>query len=263
MLKYMRLYGHFFKQQMKVVLEYRVDFIIGIISTILYQSTSILFLSIIFNYITEIRHWSFYEMLFIYGIAGTGRSIHHIFFDNLWVIGSQYIRTGNFDRLLVRPINPLFHLIADRVQIDGFGQLIIGLAILLSAMPHLTIQWSIINILLLILMIISSGLIFVAVNLFFSTFSFWIIDSFSLTLAAFWISDFARYPITIYNKTIRFIITWIIPYAFTAFYPAALFISHDGYKDLAILTPIVAIISIGASYYFWKIGIKHYVGTGT
>ncbi|WP_180235705.1 ABC-2 family transporter protein [Bacillus toyonensis] len=35
--------------------------------------------------------------------------------------------------------------------------------------------------------------------------------------------DFSRYPITIYNKVISFILTFIIPYSFTSFYPAAFF----------------------------------------
>ncbi|WP_210364160.1 ABC-2 family transporter protein [Bacillus sp. REN3] len=61
----------------------------------------------------QINGWTFNEILFIYGIAATGRSIHQIFFDNLWTLGWQYIHPGKLDSLLIRPVNPLFHVEAD------------------------------------------------------------------------------------------------------------------------------------------------------
>ncbi len=46
-------------------------------------------------------------------------SIHLIFFDNLWVFGSRYIRQGEFERLILMPVNPLFQLICERIQPQG------------------------------------------------------------------------------------------------------------------------------------------------
>lgn len=261
--RYARLYGVFFKQQLKVMMEYRVDFFIGVASVFLIQFTSVFFVSIVFQQIQELNGWSFYEVLFIFGIASTGRSVHHIFFDNLWTLGWQYIQNGNFDRLLLRPINPLFHLIADRVQQDGFGQLLIGLIVLGTAIPHLSIEWSVVNVLLLIVMILSSGMIFVAVNLLFATFSFWIVDSLPIVVAVFNVSDFARYPLTIYNKGLRLLLTWVIPYGFTAFYPAAAFIGHDGYRTVALCTPLVAVVANLLAYAFWKRGLRAFTSTGS
>ena len=178
------------------------------------------------------------------------------------MLGSNYIRPGNFDRLLIRPISPLFHLIADRVQQDGFGQLLIGCIILSIAMPHIGIHWGFVTILLLIIMVLSSGFIFVAINLFFSTFSFWMVDSLPIVFAVFNISDFARYPLTIYNKGIRFVLSWVIPYAFTAFYPASLFIQHSGYQTIAAWSPLVSIAACIIAYLFWRKGLHAFTSTG-
>lgn len=260
--RYTKLYWHFFMMQIKVMMEYRLDFWIGMLSVIFEQGTSVMFVKFVFDHIQELHGWTFYEVLFIFGVASTGRSIHHIFFDNLWAFGSQYIRTGNFDRLLVRPINPLFHLIADRVHQDGFGQLLIGFIILGTAMPHLGIEWGWLQLLILAVMIISSGMIFVAVNLFFATFSFWMVDSLPIIFAVFNLSEFSKYPISIYNKGIRIILTWIIPYGFTAFYPAAFFIDHSGFYYVAIWTPVVAIVSCIIAYLFWLKGLRAFTSTG-
>jgi len=261
--RYSVLYWHYFKSHLKVMMEYRMDFLIGIFSVVLIQFTSVYFVKVVFDQIDSLNGWSFYEVLFIYGIASTGRSIHHIFFDNLWTVGWQYIRPGTFDRFLVRPVNPLFQLVAERVQQDGFGQLLIGLILLGTAMPNIGVEWGVLNVLLLVVMVIASGVIFVAVNLFCATLSFWMIDSLPLTFAVFNLSDFARYPLTIYNKGIRLLLTWLVPYGFTAFYPAALFIEDDGYQTIAMLTPVVAFVSMWLAYRFWKFGLKSFASTGS
>lgn len=263
MRRYTRLYWEFAKSHMKVMMEYRIDFLIGVASVMLEQFASIFFVKVVFDHIEQINGWNFYEILFIYGIAATGRSIHQIFFDNLWTLGWQYIRPGKLDRLLIRPVNPLFHVVADRLHQDGFGQLIIGLFILGTAIPQLDLVWGAAEIAMLVVMIISSGLIFVAINLFFATFSFWMIDSLPIVWAVFNMSDFARYPLTIYHKGIRMFLTWIIPYGFTAFYPAAYFIDKSGYKEFALWTPVAAIVCCVIAYTFWNKGLKAFASTGS
>ncbi|WP_210364159.1 ABC-2 family transporter protein [Bacillus sp. REN3] len=110
--------------------------------------------------------------------------------------------------------------------------------ILWTAIPK-RLVWGAEEIGMLIVMMISSGLIFVAINLFFATYSFLMIDSLPIVWTVFNLSDFARYPLTIYHKGIRMFLTWIIPYGFTAAY----FIDKSGYKAFALWTPAAAIIS--------------------
>ncbi|PLR66164.1 ABC transporter permease [Bacillus sp. UMB0893] len=261
--RYAKLYYIFAKNHIKVMMEYRVDFFIGVISVMLQQFASIFFVKVVFDHIEQINGWSFYEILFIYGIAATGRSLHHIFFDNLWTLGWQYVRPGQLDRLLIRPINPLFHVCADRLQQDGLGQLAIGIIILASAFLHLDLAFGMFEWVMLVIMIISSGLIYIAINLFFATFSFWMIDSLPVVYAVFNLSEFAKYPLTIYNKTIRIFLTWVIPYGFTAFYPAAWFLDRTGYGYVGVVSPLIGVGAIAIAYIFWLFGLKAYASTGT
>ena len=42
-------------------------------------------------------------------------------------------------------------------------------------------------------------------------------------------NDFAKYPISIYNSLLRWLISFIVPFAFTAYYPASYFLQDkDG-----------------------------------
>ncbi|RCX20595.1 ABC-2 type transport system permease protein [Fontibacillus phaseoli] len=263
MRRYARLYWQYFKTRIKVMMEYRIDFLIGVASVFFTQGTSILFIAIVFQHIDTIHGWTFQQMLFIYAIAMLGRSLEHTFFDNLWTLGWQYIRPGNFDRVLIRPVNPLFQVVAERVQQDGIGSFIIGLIVLFTSAPSLGLEWGAAEILMLIVMVISSGAIYMAVNLFFATLSFWMVDSLPVMYAVQQTSDFARYPMNIFGKGIRFVLTFIIPYGFTAFYPAAWFLEDSGYRHTAVWTPVVAFLSVAIAYLFWKRGLRSFTGTGS
>ncbi|MTH52021.1 ABC transporter permease [Bacillus mangrovi] len=245
------------------MMEYRVDFLIGILSVALQQFAGVFFLSVVFGHIQNLNGWTFYELLFIYAIAACGRSIHHIFFDNLWTLGWQYIKPGQLDRLLIRPINPFFHVCADRLQQDGFGQLLIGSVILWTSVSHLDLTWGAGEILMLLLLIFSSGVLFVAINLFFAALSFWMTDSMPVLWAVFNLSEFARFPLTIYHKGLQFFLTWIIPYGFTAFLPAAWFLDREGYAYVAAAAPITAAAAMALAYSVWLLGLKNYSSTGS
>ena len=81
MKRYIRLYKKFLQQYIKSLMEYRIDFILGLIGFVLVQMTGIIFLNLVFNCIPDLKGWSFYEILFIYGLAQIPRGIDHIFTD--------------------------------------------------------------------------------------------------------------------------------------------------------------------------------------
>jgi ABC-2 type transport system permease protein len=261
--RYIALYWVFVKLRFKIWMEYRIDFLVGILSVLFIQGTTILFVSFLFEQIGQLDGWGYYEVLFVFGVAICGRSIHHIFFDNLWVFGWGYIRSGNFDRLLIRPVNPLFHLIADRVQQDGIGQLILGVIVLNISAGQIGVDWGLLEIALLLLMIVASGVIFISINLIMATLSFWMTDSLPIMWAVHNFSDFARYPMGIYHTFVRGLLTWVIPYAFTAFYPATLFLNKNEWIVFAWMTPVVAIVLALIAYRFWLFGLRAYSGTGS
>ena len=126
MMRYIKLYKKFFQQYVKVLIEYRASFLLGLIGFFLAQCIGIIFIQLIFNSIPELDGWGFYEILFIYGMAQIPRGIDHIFTDYLWLFTWKTIVEGEFDRYLLRPINPLFQVISESVQPDGLGEVIIG-----------------------------------------------------------------------------------------------------------------------------------------
>ena len=262
MTRYLNLYGLFLAQRFKILLEYRVNFLIGASSTIFLQVSSLLTIWVVMSQVPSLNGWSYAEVLLIYGLVTLAKSINHMFADNLWTLGRTYIRSGGFDRFLVRPINPLFHLLADRFCQDGVGNFLVGLALVLKSSISLHIPWTLPNLLMLLVSVVSGGLIFISLNLLTCVASFWIVDSVPITRLVFDNHLFAQYPLTIYPKAIGILLTWIIPYGLASFYPASYLLGRDlGW--VAWLAPIAAILLLLIAYRFWVFGLRHYNSTGT
>ncbi len=260
--RYISLYRLFLVQRLKALMEYRVNFIIGAASTIFLQASSILAIWVVMQKVPDLNGWNYDEILLVYGLITLAKSINHMFADNLWTLGRVYIRSGGFDRFLVRPINPLFHLLADRFCQDGVGNFLVGVALVIKASIALDLAWTPLKLLALIVGVLSGGVIFIALNLLTCVTSFWIVDSVPVTRLVFDNHLFAQYPLTIYPKAINVLLTWIVPYGLASFYPASYLLDRDlGY--LTWLAPLVAAFLLFIAYRAWEVGLKHYNSTGT
>ncbi len=259
---YFKLYRKYFKLAVKNVVEYRVDFFIGIVSMLVEQVLSIVFLVVIFYNIPQIDEWKFEEILLMYAFSMLGRAIDVIFFDNFWTFGWRYVVTGKFDQILTKPMNIVFQLASERIQIHGIGYLITGFGTLIYSLNLLEVQVGIIEILVIIIFTIATGLIFSGINLFLMTFAFWIKNPLHLMVTTFTFSMIGRYPITIFPLFFVIITTFILPYSFTGYYPATFFFTGSHYSSISLLTPIVAILVWIVSYNFFMFGARRYVGAG-
>ncbi len=263
MIRILKLYKIFIVQHLKKLMEYRVDFLTGAGSFFITQITNIVFISIIFNQIPSLNGYLYNEIIFIYGFSLLPKGFDHLFTDNLWIVGWYVVRKGDFDRYLTRPISPLFHTIVETIQFDALGEIAMGLILVIYSSIKLALHFTFINIVLLIIAIIFGALIFTAIKIACAALAFWIKQSGSILQIFYCTSDFARYPITIYNKVIRGIITYIIPFAFTAYYPAN-YILRNG-KPLYCIGGVVlmSIILLSLSLIIWHKGINAYESAGS
>lgn len=262
MLRYIRLYWAFLVNRLKILMEYRINFLIGASSTLVLEATSLLALWVVVSQVPDLNGWTLDQILLVYGLLVLSKSINHMFADNLWVLGWRYVRTGQFDRFLVRPVDPLFHLLADRFCHDGLGNFLIGAALVARAWAGLGIAVTPLNLSYLAVAVLSGGAIFIALNLLTAVSSFWMVNSLPVVQVVFNTSDFAKYPLAIYPRAIGLLMTWLIPYGFASYYPASFLMGRD-VGALAWLGPPVAVILCLVAYRFWRFGLRHYTGTGS
>ncbi len=258
-----RMHRIFVAQEIKRMMEYKGDFLVGIIGFLLAQFFNLLFLWIIFASIPSLMGWSLQQIIFIYGFSLIPKGLDHLLFDNLWGIGYFIVRRGDFDKYLTRPINPLFHVMVEKLQIDALGELIMGIALIAVTLPQLAIVWSVEKILLTLLVIPFATMIYVGIKTATAAIAFWTKRSGSIIFMFYMVNDFAKYPVTIYNNFVKTVITYVIPFAFTAFYPANYILTGENPLFNVGMTVIISIIVMTIGVFVWNKGIKAYESAGS
>ena len=272
-MRYIKVYFHFLAQHLKSLMEYRVDFFIGILSFVFTQEAGIIFLEVLVKK-TGILNWNYYELLVIYGLFQIPRGLDHLFTDNLWLI-SRYVRMGLFDKYLIKPVNVLFHIIAERFQPEAFGELIVGIFVLALALPKLAIEVTFGKIVYLIIFIIIGAVIYTSIKLITSSLAFWTKDSQPIVSVTYNVATFTKNPIEIYPAPIRFLLVHVLPFGFTSYFPSVFLLNkmegNLGLDWILVKTPagllvqalVICILFVGISLIVWNAGLRNYESAGS
>lgn len=259
----LKMHRIFIVQELKRFTEYKGDFLTGAVGLLLAQLCNIVFISVIFGQIPELMGWKYNEVMFIYGFSLIPKALDHLFFDNLWSVGYFIVRKGDFDKYLTRPINPLFHVMAEKFQVDAFGEMVIGIILLSCSLPSIEVEWGIGKILLVIVAIIFASFIYTGIKVGTAAIAFWTKRSGNITFMFYMVNDFVKYPIDIYNNVVRSVLTYIIPFAFTSYFPALYFLTGENPIFNIGMTIVVALIVMTIGVLIWNRGIKAYESAGS
>jgi len=122
-----KLYLSFFVASLKELLIYRIDCITGMISQFVTQLVEIIFIWITFQNTENLAGWNFNQVLLLYGTTLIATGILDLCFDSIYDIGPKYIRDGEFDKILLRPVHPLISIIGNSKSFTAIGYLGLGL----------------------------------------------------------------------------------------------------------------------------------------
>ncbi len=157
----------------------------------------------------------------------------------------------------------MFQVIVEKFQPDGFGEIIIGTILLVTSWIKLNLDISLGKIISLIIVIIFASFIYTAIKLAVTSIAFWVKFAQSYLFMVYQLSTFVKYPITIYPNWIKGILTFIIPFAFTGYFPSAYFLGRESFLSGILLTCIVGAISLIVAYRIWLIGMSKYESSGS
>ena len=260
-MRYIKLYYHYFKTNIKKLLEYKSDFLFNLISVTIWVSAGLLNIYIIFTNLKSFDGWNFSDVGLLYGMWSLTFSIYNAFGQGIMDIES-YIVSGRMDNLLTKPVNPLFQLITSKINTMGIGFLLFGVISMIYFALKSSIIWSTLKIIYIIIAIISGGLLIFGTYLIIGCLAFWTLKSSYAIKIGYDVHKFSQYPISIYGKEIRILLICILPYAFTNYFPVAFLLGKSSII-YGVISPIICIIVFVISLFIWKLALKKYEGSGS
>jgi ABC-2 type transport system permease protein len=258
---YLSMFFQYVAQYMKTRLEYRTNLFVELLTDFLFQAVNFVFILVVFGHTQLLAGWNREEIIFIYGFFLVPAALFSAFF-NIWDFNDRYIVKGELDRILTRPIHSLFQIILERLELEALFGGLTGIIVMIYAGSALDIQLHWFDPLLFIVLVIGGALVYAGIFVLIACISFWSDAKSSIMPLMYNISNYGRYPVDIYNKVIRFVLTWILPFAFVGVYPASFFLGKSEWYLFAFITPIMGIVFFGLSILVWNSGIKRYRGAG-
>ena len=263
-MRYLKLYSTYAKLSLMSKLVYKANVIIGIIAFLFAEATSLLTLYFLVSTVPSIDGYSIYQVGLLFGLVNMAVGIDHLLTDKLWTVAYFEVKLGKLDHMFLRPLPILFQVIASEVQLEALGELIIALAMIILCGSQAQITGGIGAILLVILGIICAAVIISSFKILVASLAFKFKRSGPLLQFIYNFSGFTKYPMTIYPKAIRVILTFIIPLGLCLFYPFEnLFnpISNPALIALAMVGFTAVFSSI--CVFVWTRFVKMYESTGT
>lgn len=253
---------------LKSKLEYRFNFIMEILINFFTYIIDFAMIWVLMQNFNLIIGWNYYQLVFIYNMNLFSYGVACLFFYIPFRSLETMVKDGSFELLLVRPISPFFHLLLKQNYLGFLSHIILGIIMFIVCFQNLEIVWRIKNIVFFVIALLGAILIQSAIMIFTGSLSVKYIRANSLmNVLIYDIRSFIQYPINIYPKSIRFLVTFVIPYAFVNYYPAqylfnfqfgSVYISYG----VSICGLLIGVLLFGSSIMFFNHMINVYQGVG-
>ena len=268
MMHNINLYLRFIGVQLQSMMEYRATFLFGAVAQALAYGAQALLLWVMVAHFDGIAGWKPYEVTFFWGLNIFSYATAGIFCLKSFYGLGQMIRTGEFDNVLTKPVNPFLFIAIRQFNYGYFSHLSLSAIVIGLSMAQLGIPFTLVNLAVLVVIVLSGALIYAAVFVVTAVPSFWLVRSEALGSMLLWdLGEFIRYPLSAFQRPVQIVFTLLLPYGFVSFFPAQFFLERQDFigfnPAIQYLSPVVGITALALAYQFWRFGLSRYQSTGS
>jgi ABC-2 type transport system permease protein len=222
----------------------------------------------LFNRFGPVGGWSFGEAAVFYALVNIAFSIADLLTRGFEVFGSDFVRTGDFDRVLLRPRAAALQLAGHEVRLSRLGRLLQALAVLIVASSLVPIDWDATTIAIAVWAVAGGAALFVGILVLQAALAFWTVESLEvMNVLTYGGVHAAQYPLNIYADWFRRLLTFGVPLACVAYYPVLAILKRQdplGAPDWFLpLAPIAGFAFLALSFLAWRAGMARYASTGS
>jgi len=255
-IKYLRMHllsGIEYKGWWLMLLQVLIVVVTDPISTIL-----------LFSRFGSIGVWTVERIILVYALAVASFGLAESFCRGFDYFPWHMLRTGNFDRLLLRPRSLFTQVAASFFHIHRLIRAATGIGAAAWALGKLEVPLTALNIAVLAMALAGGFVMYCGVFVLTSGLAFFTIKGLDwiniLTNASYQIT---RCPEPYMPRSLKNIFTFLLPVLLVSFYPAST-VCGWGYPPWLGFLPLPAgLLFMGLALIFWRIGVRHYKSTGS
>lgn len=243
-------------------LQYRVNFFVQLLKSLVVLGTGIIGLEIVFSYTTTLAGWTRADLLVVMGVYTLmGGLINISIQPNMQQLLTD-VQQGTFDYVLTKPADAQLQVSVRKVEIWSITDMLLGLGVLVYAVTQLQERIGILQALIFVVLLVMGGLMIYSFWLIMTTGAFWVVRMDNILELFQGVYQAGRWPVAIYPTWLQLGLTFLVPVAFAVTVPAE---DITGRLTGVILLETLAltIFLLALSRWFWRIGLKRYSGASS
>jgi ABC-2 type transport system permease protein len=255
--RYLRLWRRFFINAAVRETEYRGGFVLGVFEAIARLALVWLTFDLVYRYTDRVAGWTQAEILVLVGVFRIVDGLIHAFVaPNMGRI-PDYVRDGELDFHLLRPVDSQFFVSTRRMELSQLADVAIGLGIVLYGAGRAGVVWGPLVVAQAGLIGLGGLLLLYAAWFAIMTCSFWLISIGNLEEVFFGLWEGARYPVQFFSGAMRALFTFAFPVAFATTFPTEALLGRAPAWALPTALALAA-LALAGSHLFWRHALRHY-----
>ena len=261
MRRYLKLMRIFTVNSLQLELEYRGNLVLNVFNSLITTGTGLLVLYAMFDNAASVGGWSFAEALTLYGVFMVFEALIDIFmYPNLNKL-PEYIRTGNMDFFLLKPVSAQFMVSARFLRVWMVPQLLLAFGLIGYGMAQAS-QLNPGAVLLALGLLFCGAVIVYTVWFMLTTTAFWLVKVANVSELFYAFFTAGRFPVTAFPAWARFFLTFVVPIAFITTVPASAAVGR--LTPGAVLGSVVMASALfGLSRLFWRYAVANYTSASS
>lgn len=258
----MKLFMSYLNIHLKIRLQYKMSFLLTLISQFLVMFLEIFTIYSLFDKFSLLDMYDINELLLGFSTIWLAFSLCEMFgrgFDHF----SKLIVNGNFDMLLIRPRSVFIQIIGSDIGYEKISRVTASLLLFIYSSVKVLNTISLSKILLLIFMVVGGIAIIMGVFIIGASFCFVTIQGLEIiNIITNGTRQLGQYPMGIYKKVVRKIFTFIIPLTLINYYPLDYLVGRTN-NILYTFLPLLTLLFLIPAFILFKIGMCKYKSSGS
>lgn len=253
---YWRIYSTFFKSSFARELQFRVNFLAKMLQNCVWFGFFLVVLFVVYAKVDTIAGWDRREAQILGATLYIVGSLNNLLTFSVLEI-PQHVRQGTLDFIVTKPVDSQFWVSMRKFNFAEIGSFLGGITLVvisLAAGHHapslaqcflyvLGIICAVVNLYGFQLALMTTGIYFIRID------NLWVLGEV--------ITGLGRYPMDIYPAGLRFLLTYMLPVAFFAYFPALQLVREPSLV-VALQGMALSALFFFLSRLWWRYSLRHY-----
>ncbi len=245
-------------------LEYRAEFLLMIAIGAIWQVSVIVFATVLLTRFSGMGGWDSRDVLMIPAMRMLAHGLFVLFLGRVHGIG-RFVQEGKIDAYLLRPLPVYRQMQLEYFPTNAIGDLTVAVGLMVGALSRSQLDWDAARVGYLIAAVLGGMLLEAAL------FTLVACASLRFPAADYWgrwleelLGTFGSYPLNVLPKAVGGLLTYGLPLAFVAYFPAAVLTGH-GHGTVvpywvAAASPLLGLLAYLGTRVLWRWSLRHYSG---